>query len=69
MLHFDGTGLCVLAKRLEKGRFIALWEVAKDSTLTLQRSELELFLRGSHLIGRFKVSPDDLCDKDLAARS
>lgn len=69
VLHFDGTGLCVLAKRLEKGRFVALWEVAKDSTLRLNRSELELFLRGSHLIGRFKVSPDDLSEKDLAVGS
>lgn len=69
VLHFDGTGLCVLAKRLEKGRFVALWEIAKDSTVVLHRSELELFLRGSHLVARFKVSPDDLSDKDLATRS
>ena len=25
VLHFDGTGLCVYAKRLERGRFAALW--------------------------------------------
>src|SRR5690242_11444607 len=24
VLHFDGTGLCIFAKRLERGRFVAL---------------------------------------------
>lgn len=25
VLHFEGTGLCIYAKRLERGRFVALW--------------------------------------------
>ncbi len=69
ILHFDGTGMCVLAKRLEKGRFVALWMLAAKQTIPLTRPELELFLQGSHLIGRFKISPPELTDKDLAVRS
>lgn len=52
VLWFDGTGLCLLAKRLEKGRFVALWERAE-----LTSSELTLFLEGSEAVGRIELSP------------
>jgi transposase len=65
LLWFDGSGMCVLAKRLERGRFPALWEHTARKTLPLKRSELELFLEGSELIGRFQVSPPILSDADL----
>lgn len=66
ILWFDGSGLCVLAKRLERGRFAALWEHTSRTTLPLKKSELELFLEGSHLIARYQVSPPILSDEELA---
>lgn len=69
ILWFDGSGLCVLCKRLEKGRFAALWKFTERSSIPLKRSELELFLEGSHLVGRFQVSPPTLSDSDLAVRA
>lgn len=69
VLHFDGSGLCVYSKRLEKGRFAALWKYTEREQLVLSRAELELFLQGSHLIGRFQLAPAPLGEKDLAVRS
>ena len=69
VLYFDGSGMCVLAKRLEKGRFVALWKFVDSDRLVLTKTELELFLQGSHLIGRFRVAPPALDEKDLAIRS
>ena len=44
VLYFDGTGLCLLAKRLEHGTFSAPWKQRrKEMTL----SELSLFIEGS----------------------
>jgi transposase len=67
VLRFDGTGLCIYAKRIEKARFAALWKFTERKTLPLKRSELELFLEGSHLVARFQVSPRVLSDADLAS--
>jgi transposase len=40
MLHWDGSGLCLFAKRLEKGRFV--WPPIVDSTLVLTPAQLAL---------------------------
>lgn len=34
VLHFDGTGLCIYAKRLERGRFAALWRDGSQDPIT-----------------------------------
>ena len=56
VLVWDGTGLCVLAKRMEKGKFAAPWE-KKKPVLEWTTSELALFLEGSELVGRVALSP------------
>jgi transposase len=57
VLYWDGTGLCVFAKRLEKGRFAAPWDRAEGQALQLTVSELALLLEGSELVGRVPLSP------------
>ncbi|MFP5504057.1 MAG: IS66 family insertion sequence element accessory protein TnpB [Candidatus Sericytochromatia bacterium] len=57
VLYWGGTGLVVVAKRLEKGRFNAPWEGEREKPWCLSPSELSLFLEGSRLVGRFEVSP------------
>jgi transposase len=57
VLYFDGTGVCVFAKRLEKGRFASLWSADATTPLTMTTSELSLFLEGSELIGKIALSP------------
>ena len=69
VLSFDGTGLWVYAKRLERGRFVALWKFVDTDRIVLTKTELELFLAGSHLIGRFAVAPSPMTNKDLEVRS
>ena len=66
VLLADGTGLCIYMKRLEKGRFACLWREDSLSRLVLTMPELELFLAGSVLVGRVKLSPDEIGEKDLA---
>jgi transposase len=66
VLHWDGTGLCVYAKRLERGRFARLWREEGDDPITLTVSELDLFLDGSTLVGRVALSPPALRHFSLA---
>ena len=65
VLLWDGTGLCVFAKRLEQGRFAALWERARGSEVELTATELALFLEGCRLLGREPVSPPEIDPKRL----
>jgi len=57
VLVWDGTGLCVYAKRLEKGRFASVWRDAGRPVLKLTMTELQLFLEGSELVGKVVLSP------------
>jgi transposase len=65
-LQWDGTGLCLYAKRLERGRFAALWREADDNPMTLTISELDLFLDGSTLVGRVALAPPPITQVSLA---
>jgi transposase len=44
LLWFDGDGLCLFAKRLERGRFI--WPQAKDGVVSLTRAQLSMLMEG-----------------------
>ena len=44
LLWFDGDGLCLLAKRLERGRFV--WPQATSGTVSLSRAQLSMLLEG-----------------------
>jgi transposase len=65
VLMWDGTGLCLYAKRLEKGKFAKLWAGSENTTLELTSSELSLFLEGSKLVGKVPISPEQMCFKCL----
>ena len=57
-LFFDGTGLCLYAKRLEKGRFAAVWKRARrEEPVALTLPELTLFFEGGEVLGRQTLSP------------
>jgi transposase len=56
VLWFDGTGVCVLFKRLGKNRFAMLWG-DDSSSRNLSATELSLFLEGSSLVGRVALTP------------
>lgn len=60
VLYFDGTGLCLLHKRLEQGRFACLWKQPSASALSLSSTELQLFLEGCALVGTRPLSPPPL---------
>ena len=57
VLLWDGTGLCIYAKRLAKGRFACLWREPDTHVLELTMTELALFLEGADLQASLHVSP------------
>jgi transposase len=69
VLQYDGTGLCVYAKRLDRGQFAKLWGRDGAKELELTRPELELFLQGSQLVGKVELSPPPLQEEDLLVRN
>ena len=67
VLFWDGTGLCILQKRLERGRFAKLWRGGRGP-MQLSASELSLFIEGCVVVGRMPLSPKALSHEELAPK-
>lgn len=65
VLVWDGTGLCIYMKRLERGRFARLWGQKEGRPAELTMSELSLFLEGARLLERHPKSPQKYILKAL----
>ena len=66
-LLWDGTGLCLYCKRMERGRFAGLFE-EKQGRRELTLAELMVFFEGSHQLGRISLCPPDY-QHNLIAKS
>ncbi len=44
LIWFDGDGLCLFAKRLERGKFV--WPRATEGSVSLTRAQLSMLLEG-----------------------
>jgi transposase len=56
ILTFDGSGLCLFAKRLEKGKFV--WPPVIDGSLKLTPAQMALLVEG--IDWRRTVAPDEI---------
>jgi transposase len=65
VLLWDGTGICIFQKRLERGRFASLFR-EDGKSVQLTASELALFIEGCEIVGRRTLSPSMVKPKVLA---
>lgn len=56
VLLWDGTGLCIYAKRMEQGRFSKLWGRSEGKEIELTSAELGAFLDGWKQVGKTQLS-------------
>jgi transposase len=66
VLLWDGTGLCIFQKRLERGCFAKLWR-DDGQVVRLTQSELALFIEGCTLLDRRSLSPIAIERKTLVS--
>ena len=59
VLYYDGTGLVVISKRLEKGRFTQINRL-HAAEIILTHAEFALFFEGAQLDKRFVESPPNI---------
>lgn len=57
VLRHDGSGMTILMKKLDRGRFPALWARSLDGEVELSAAELALFLEGALAVGYQQLSP------------
>jgi len=55
VLYYDGTGLCLFAKRLESGKFV--WPPIVDETMILTPAQLALLLEAMDWRRTLAVAP------------
>lgn len=67
VLLWDGTGLCIFMKKLERGRFADLWSPRDGGAVRMTSSELTLFIEGCALVGKNALSPPAIVRNELAA--
>ena len=66
ILMWDGTGLCIFMKRLERGSFAALRRDPDSGAVRLTASELALFIEGCELVGHQRLSPEPIVPMPLS---
>ena len=68
MLFWDGSGLCILHKRLYEQKFPRLWKRDKNaaSGIELTPNELGLFLEGCEVLEERRLSRGDAAERTLA---
>jgi transposase len=44
LLWYDGQGLCLFSKRMDRGRFV--WPVTKEGSVNLSSAQLSMLLEG-----------------------
>jgi len=67
-LYYDGTGLVLISKRLERGVFSRLNPFYKGE-IVLTQAEFSLFFEGADLEKRFIESPREIRKKKSSWRS
>ena len=67
-LYYDGTGLVIISKRLERGLFSRVNTLHRGS-LALTQAEFALFFEGADLEKRFLDSPEGIQKKSFSANS
>ena len=65
VLVWDGTGLCIFQKRLERGRFASPWRESGEA-VRMTASELALYIEGCELVGRHPLSPQAVVPRPLS---